>query len=73
MFLLGSGVEIVNIKDSAFDVPNVLDEYVNSNGNLLACGTCLTFRHQQGGACPVSTMSELVDLIEDSDKLVTLG
>ena len=73
IFLLGSGVEIVNIKDSPFDVPKVLDEFVNSSGNLLACGTCLTFRHQQGGVCPVSTMSQMVDLIEESDKLVTLG
>lgn len=73
MFLLGSGVEIVTIKDDAFDVPKVLDEFVNGKGNLLACGTCLTFRHQPGGVCPVSTMSQLVDLIEYSDKLVTLG
>ena len=73
MFLLGSGVEVVNIKDGPFDVPNVLDEFLNGSGNLLACGTCLTFRHQQGGVCPVSTMPQLVDLIEDSDRLVTLG
>lgn len=73
MFLLGSGVEIVNIKDSPFDVPKVLNEFVAGTGNLLACGTCLTFRQQQGGVCPVSTMAQLVDLIEQSDKLVTLG
>jgi uncharacterized protein involved in oxidation of intracellular sulfur len=73
MFLLGSGVEIVNIKESPFDVAGVLKKFVGSKGNLLACGTCLTFRHQGGGVCPVSTMSQLVDLISDSDKVVTLG
>ena len=73
IFLLGSGVEIVNIKDGPFDVAGVLKKFVDSKGNLLACGTCLTFRHQEGGVCPVSTMSQLVDLISDSDKVVALG
>ena len=73
LFLLGSGVEIMNIKDSPFDVVGVLEKFINSRGSLLACGTCLTFRHQEGGVCPVSTMSQLVDLISDSDKVVTLG
>jgi len=73
IFLLGSGVEIVNIKDGAFDVAGVLEKFLDSQGRLLACGTCLTFRHQKGGVCPVSTMSQLVDLISDSDKVVTLG
>ena len=73
LFLLGSGVEIVNIKDGPFDVAGVLGKFINSKGSLLACGTCLTFRHQEGGVCPVSTMSQLMDLISDSDKVVTLG
>jgi uncharacterized protein involved in oxidation of intracellular sulfur len=41
MFLLGSGVEITNIRDSTFDVAVVLKKFLNSGGNLLACGTCL--------------------------------
>ncbi len=73
VFLLGSGVEIVNIKEAPFDVSGVLDRFVNGRGDLLACGTCLTYRHQEGGVCPVSTMSELMDLVAESDKLVTLG
>ncbi len=73
MFLLGSGVEIVGIKEAPFDVAGVLEKFVSGRGNLLACGTCLTFRHQQGGVCPVSTMSELMDLVAESDRLVTLG
>ncbi len=46
---------------------------LGSGGNLLACGTCLEERHQAAGVCPVSTMSELVAMISDSDKLVTFG
>ncbi len=73
VFLLGSGVEIVSIKDKTFDVAGVLKKFLNSDGNLLACGSCLELRHQQAGICPISTMSELVQMICDVDKVVTFG
>ena len=73
LFLLSSGVEIVNIKDKTFDVAGVLKEFLNSGGNLLACGTCLELRHQEASVCPISTMSQLVEMISDSDKVVTFG
>ncbi len=73
MSLLGAGVEIENIKDKTFKVAEALKKFLNSGGNLLACGTCLELRHQYAGVCPVSTMSQLVEMISDSDKVVTLG
>ena len=73
LFLLGSGVEIVSIKNKAFDVTGALKEFLNKGGSLLACGTCLELRHQEAGVCPISTMSELVEMISDSDKVVTFG
>ncbi len=73
MFLLGSGVEIEHIKDRTFDVAEVLKKFLNGDGNLLACGTCLEVRHQEASVCPISTMSELVEMISDSDKVVTFG
>ena len=73
VFLMGSGVEIENIKDQAYDVAGTLNSFLNGNGKLLACGTCLKSRHQEGGACPVSTMAQLVELVADSDKVVTFG
>lgn len=73
VFLLGNGVEIENIKDGTFDVAGTLDKFLNSGGNLLACGTCLESRHQRAGVCPLSTMSQLVEMISDSDKVVTFG
>ncbi len=73
MFLLGSGVEITNTRDRTFDVAVVLKKFLNSGGNLLACGTCLESRHQEAGICPISTMSELVEMISGSDKVVTFG
>lgn len=73
VFLLGSGVEMTNIDDKTFNVPRVLGIFLNSGGDLLACGTCLKLRNQEAGVCPVSTMAELVQLISDSDKVVTFG
>lgn len=73
VFLLGSGVEIENIKDEQFNVAAVLNKFLDNGGNLMACGTCLELRHQEAGVCPVSTMSQLVEIIANSDKVVTFG
>ena len=73
VFLIGTGVEIPNIKDKTFDVGGMLKKFLNSGGNLLACGTCLELRHHEAGVCSISTMSELVEMIANSDKVVTFG
>ena len=73
LFLLGGGVEIVDIEDKVFDVAEVLKKFLDNGGNLLACGSCLEIRQQEAGVCPISTMSELLEMIVDSDKMVTLG
>ena len=73
MFLLGQGVEIESIDNKKFDVPDVLSRFTKEGGNLLACGTCLKIRQQEAGVCPVSTMSQLLEIITTSDKVVTFG
>jgi uncharacterized protein involved in oxidation of intracellular sulfur len=73
IFLMGSGVEIENIKDPKYDVAGTLTSFLKAKGDLLACGTCLKSRQQEGGVCPVSTMSQLVELIAGSDKVVSFG
>ena len=70
---MGSGVEIEEIKSEKFNVAEVLGNFAKSKGNLLACGTYLKVRQQKSGVCPVSTMPQLVQLIADSDKVVTFG
>ncbi len=73
IFLLGSGVEMVAIKDKTFDVAEGLNKFLGNGGNLLACGTCLKSRKQGAGVCSISTMPELVKMISESDKVVSLG
>lgn len=73
IFLLGSGVETASIKDETFDVAGALEKFLDSGGNLLACSSCLELRQQEAGVCSLSTMSQLVEMISDSDKVVTFG
>lgn len=73
VFLLGSGVEIESIKHEQFNVAEVLKKYLDNGGSLIACGTCLELRHQEAGICPISTMSQLVEMISDSDKVINFG
>jgi len=73
MFLLGSGVEIENIQSETFNVAQVLQKFLSSGGNLLACGTCLKSRNQKANVCSISTMPELFKMISESDKVVSLG
>jgi len=43
-------------------------------GNLYACGTCLEIRGKKEAAvCPISTMSDLLKMVESSDKVLVFG
>ena len=72
-FLLAKGVECETIDTDKFKVTEVMQEYVNSGGEIFACGTCLKIRNSEGSEiCPLSTMKDLYDLIKDSDKVVSI-
>lgn len=74
IFLLGPGVEIERIGDGTFNVQKQIQRFASNGGELMACGTCLDLRDQEASAiCPVSTMSDLLDLVATSDKVVTFG
>ena len=72
IFLLGKGVEIENLQDEKFNVQKMINAFKKRNGQILACGTCLKIRDKnESKICPISTMEELLQLIEESDKVVT--
>ena len=73
VFLLGAGVEVENIRDEKFNVREQLEKFLEVGGEILVCGTCLKIRQQEEGVCPVSTMKDLVNLIEKSDKVLVIG
>ncbi|MFA4906830.1 MAG: DsrE family protein [archaeon] len=75
LFLLGNGVEAENAKDDRFQfMEGAIGKFMKNNGVLLACGTCLKIREKEGSKiCPVSTMEEMLRLVEESDKILTFG
>ena len=72
IFLLAKGVECESIDTDNFKVSEQMNEFVQANGEILACGTCLKIRQSEGSdICPLSTMNDLYDLINESEKIVS--
>ena len=72
VFLLGRGVELDTIEDQRFAVREQAGDFLSGGGQILACGTCLKLRNSAGSElCSLSTMKDLHDLIESSDRVVT--
>ncbi|OGG39372.1 hypothetical protein A2116_02220 [Candidatus Jorgensenbacteria bacterium GWA1_49_17] len=75
VFLMNEGSELDAIPDSeSFDISAKIAEFKELKGEIYACGTCLKVRGKRGSnVCPVSTMSDLLKIIEDSDKVLVFG
>ena len=74
IFLTGKGVEAPDIKDEKFNVQEQMNKFIAAGGSMLACGTCLKSRSKEGTeTCPLSTMKDMLKLVEESDKIVTFG
>jgi len=71
MFLLGQGVEIEGIKSEKFNVQEQLQKFNQLSGHMIACGTCIKSRQMQFDVCPISTMKDMLKLVEESDKVLT--
>ncbi|MCU4751856.1 DsrE family protein [Halobacteria archaeon AArc-curdl1] len=73
-FLLGEGVEAEVIEGEQFDVRDRMEAFVDAGGELLACGTCLEIRNDEGSElCPISTMTDLLEVVTSSDRVLTIG
>ena len=72
IFLMSEGAELDTVADTKdFDISKKVAEYKKLNGALYACGTCLTVRgKEKSAACPISTMSDLLAMVEHSDKVL---
>ncbi|OGZ77687.1 MAG: hypothetical protein A2312_00285 [Candidatus Staskawiczbacteria bacterium RIFOXYB2_FULL_32_9] len=75
IFLMSEGAELDTISDTKeFDNSKKLAEYKKLGGTMLACGTCLELRgKKESGVCSASTMSDLLKMVEDSDKVLVFG
>ena len=74
LFLMGKGVEFEQIKDDRFDIGKQINAFLDRGGQILACGTCLRLRNKEGSeVCPLSTMYDLLELVKESDRILTFG
>jgi len=72
VFLLGIGVECIEIVDQKFNVKEQIEKFIKNKGEILACGTCLKSRNKKGSdICPLSTMQDLMNIVEKSDKILS--
>ncbi len=72
VFLIAKGVEIESLGTDTFKVSEQLHDFVTGGGKVFICGTCLEI-HQLTvpEAFTVSTLKELYEIIEESDKVIT--
>ncbi|OGG76668.1 hypothetical protein A3B35_04000 [Candidatus Kaiserbacteria bacterium RIFCSPLOWO2_01_FULL_54_24] len=75
VFLMSEGSELETIPDTKdFDIAAKVAEFKELKGTMYACGSCLKVRgREKSGVCPVSTMSDLLTMIERSEKLLVFG
>ncbi len=74
VFLINKGVEVEDIKDEKYNAKEQIDSFIESKGQIMACETCLKLRQKEGSnVCPISTMKDLLKLVEESDKILTFG
>ena len=75
VFLMSEGAELDTVSDTDdFDISNKVAEYKELKGEIYACGTCLKIRQkEESKVCPVSTMTDLLKLVEESDKVLVFG
>ena len=72
IFLLASGVEYESLNSEKFNINQIAQKFLDTGGDIFACGTCLNLRHQESTKlCPFSTMKDLYELTRDCDKVLT--
>jgi sulfur relay (sulfurtransferase) complex TusBCD TusD component (DsrE family) len=71
IFLLEAGVEIESIKSEKVNVQEQLQKFDELSVTMLACGTCIKSRQMQFSVCPISTIEDMLKIIEESDEVLT--
>ena len=75
IFLMSEGSELDDVADTKdFDISVKVAEFKELKGTIYACGSCLKIRGKEdSNICPVSTMSDLLKMVESSDKVLVFG
>jgi len=72
IFLLGKGVELDNLVKTEKDIKEQTDTFLESDGTILGCGTCLQSRKiNEPQICKMSSMGDLYEIIRKSKIVLT--
>ncbi|MFO7603690.1 MAG: DsrE family protein [Gammaproteobacteria bacterium] len=77
VFLLGKGVECVNVKSLKYDIREQLQVFAEHGGSLMGCGVCVESRADvmpflgEDLSCVLGSMQNLYGLIHEADKVLT--
>ena len=72
VFLMAKGVEAESLGNEQFNILDQMNKFLDANGILLACGTCIEIRKKDSTElCPISNMGDLYNIINESDKLIS--
>lgn len=74
VFLTGEGVKAPDLNGEGFDPEEEMREFLNKGGDIFACGTCLDLHNlEEDKLRPRSNLDRHLRVIEESDKVVTVG
>ena len=69
---MAKGVEAELLSNEKYDITNLLEKFISLKGQIYACGTCIKVRNKNATElCPMSSMSDLYDIISESDKIIS--
>ena len=72
VFLVGEVVEYGKNTSAQFDITQQVQKFMESDGKIIACGTCMAIRKQKSTQeCPAGGIEDLYSLIVVSDKVLT--
>ncbi len=72
IFLLGKGVELDNLVKTETNIKEQVNEFTQSGGEILGCGTCLQSRNNNAPqVCKFSSMSDLYNLVRKNKIVIT--
>ena len=72
IFLLGKGVELDNLIKTEKDLKEQADTFLDNDGTILGCGTCLQSRNNKDPkVCKFSSMKDLYKLVRENKIVMT--
>ncbi|WP_456464815.1 DsrE family protein [Desulfurobacterium sp.] len=71
VFFLGEYFDTKIINAEEVNLKERMESFLEKGGQLYTCGTCIVIeKYVDTGACPLSTMEDLYEIVEWADKII---